>query len=253
VAFARRAGDDYWVRIPRVASFRFSPSADRVEVVAGRDADAALIQDQYYRSILPLALQVRGHEVLHASAVRAAAGVLALAAPRESGKSTLAFALSQRGYPLWADDSLVFEVDGERVRTLALPFDLRLRAAPAKLFGRDRIVQVSRAGRSGAVPVELAGERLAGVVLLAKLPSDALAGRVELERVTGGEAVAAILEHAFCFSLEDAARKQRMMRQYLGLAARVPVWRLRYPAGLERLPQVLARLEEAAGPPPAAG
>ncbi|HLF57368.1 MAG TPA: hypothetical protein VI942_11035, partial [Thermoanaerobaculia bacterium] len=108
VAYAARLGDAYQVDVPCVGRFRFTTATPEVVAHAEPSVRDALVHEHYFRANLPLALQVRGFEVLHASAVETAAGVVAFAAPKESGKSTLAFALSQRGHRLWADDAVVF-------------------------------------------------------------------------------------------------------------------------------------------------
>jgi hypothetical protein len=240
-AFARADGVLHWIRVPRVGTFRLSRREDRVEVLPDPEASPAAIEEHYFRAILPLALQARGHEILHASAVRGPAGVLALAAPKESGKSTLAFALGRLGHELWADDAVVFSLEGGQVRALAVPFDLRLRRDPAAHFAESRRVRVTRGERSGGEPIALVPAPLAAIVVLERRA--AASGAVELERPSSAEALAAVLEHAFCIDLDDAPRKQRMIETYLGLVAARPVYRLRYPSGLEHLPEIVRRLD----------
>jgi hypothetical protein len=52
-----------------------------------------------------------------------------------------------------------------------------------------------------------------------------------------------VLEHAYCFDLDESERKRTMMASYLELAARVPIYRVRMQPGLDRLPALLDRLE----------
>jgi hypothetical protein len=59
--------------------------------------------------VLPAISVMRGYEALHAAAVDAPAGVLAIMAPSGAGKSTLASELLRRGWPLFADDQLTLE------------------------------------------------------------------------------------------------------------------------------------------------
>jgi hypothetical protein len=96
----------HWMHVPRIGSFAFGPCAgDAVHVFAEPSARPESVLDTFRRMVLPLALQAQGEEVLHASAVRMLQGVVALCAVSETGKSTLAYALSRRGFPLWADDA----------------------------------------------------------------------------------------------------------------------------------------------------
>ena len=56
-----------------------------------------------------------------------------------------------------------------------------------------------------------------------------------------------VLGHAFCFSLADPARKRLMLERYLALVARVPIFGLRVPDGLGRLPALLDEVERVFG------
>jgi hypothetical protein len=57
--------------------------------------------------ILPNVALECGYEALHASAVESPEGVVAVAAPSGTGKTTLATELMRRGWPLFTDDVLV--------------------------------------------------------------------------------------------------------------------------------------------------
>ena len=60
------------------------------------------------------------------------------------------------------------------------------------------------------------------------------------------EALAGVLEHAYWFRLDDAERRRRMMAEYLALASQVPVFRMRFRAALDQLPEMLDRAESLA-------
>ena len=93
---------------PGIGSYRVEPDG-AVLAVPEPKASYALVLDAYRRTVLPQALQFFGREVLHASAVVGPNGVVGFCAYSQTGKSTLAFALAQRGYRPWADDALAFE------------------------------------------------------------------------------------------------------------------------------------------------
>ena len=129
----------YWMHFPGLGSYCFSSHSDEVIAFAQPSTQLDWIWDTYYRSVLPMALQVVGKEVLHASGVQTTGGTIAFCAISESGKSTIAYGLSRRGYPLWADDAVVFEISDRVVSTIPLPFRIRLRAASAQYFGYSQI------------------------------------------------------------------------------------------------------------------
>ena len=73
---------------------------------------------------------LHGRSLLHASAVAGPDGVVAIAAARGGGKSSVAAALALGGWPLVTDDILAFEACGERVIVSPGPALMNLAAAP---------------------------------------------------------------------------------------------------------------------------
>jgi hypothetical protein len=242
-ALGEYRGQTRSLRLPGLASFEFDTASDEVRAYAEPGVDHARIVDQYRRTVLPFAFQTRGYESLHASAVRTPGGVVALCAVKESGKSTLAFALARRGYPLWADDAVVVEVGAATVSALAVPFEIRLRPASAAHFGWRARDDGAPAPSDVAEPISLARAPLAALFVLERIRGARGPAHVELRRLERAEAFTAVLTHAYCFTLDHAERKALMMRQYLGLVARVPIYALRYPSGLDQLPGILAAIE----------
>src|SRR6185436_7031351 len=52
-----------------------------------------------------------------------------------TGKSTLAYVLSRRGFAQWSDDALMWELDGDRPVARHLDFHVRLREEALAFFG----------------------------------------------------------------------------------------------------------------------
>jgi hypothetical protein len=206
-----------------VGSFVF---AGRTGPIVGYPSDGAtdeLVEDAYRRTVLPLALQAVGSEILHASAVSTPAGTIALCAVSGTGKSTLAYALSRNGFPLWSDDAVQFRVDKGRVVAIPLPFALRLKAESIAFFGT---VEPQRVHEVPPAP-------LAAIYVLER------GDELNLEQMATVDAFPAVLTHAYCFELEDAGRKREMMEAYLQLVSSVPIVRLVVPQGLEHLDKVV--------------
>jgi hypothetical protein len=93
---------------------------------------------------------MRGYEALHASAVGAPSGVVAIAAPSGMGKTTLALELMQRGWPLVSDD--VLALAGTPQGVLAYPGTPHMNLAESSLEGLEP-------WEIGATLALLAGER----------------------------------------------------------------------------------------------
>jgi hypothetical protein len=226
----------HWLHFPGLATYRFNGGSTQVTAIAIAPVREAAIQDSFRRAVLPLALQAFGVEVLHASAIVSAAGVVGLCAGSGTGKSTIAYGLSQRGYRVWADDALAFEVASPRVRTIALPFRLRLRPDAAAEF---------RLEDQGSAPALVAHES-ARLAALGVLRRDADPTEdVVIEPLGASAAFRALLPHAYCFSMRDVERKRLMMERYLSLGVRVPVFQIRFRPELNVLPTILDRIEQA--------
>ena len=240
VAYGAILDGQHWIEVPGVARFRFGQSSHRVIAQPHPAAGQGLVEDAYLRAVLPLALQVQGMELLHASAVCSPRGVVAFCAESGTGKSTLAAGLGERGYRPWADDALAVDTSSMPVTSVRLPFRLRLRPASTAFFGGERFSMVTRveAPRGNAV------ERVPVAALCLLRRTDDVTGPVSAERLCASAALSAVLAHAYCFSLRDPDRKRSMIRHFVRLATRVPIFEVRIESRLERLPNVLDGMEQ---------
>lgn len=245
VIFGLTTADWHWVHVSGAGSYRFPLSSSDLTIsaegMATPVASAETLVDSYYRTVVPMALHAYGFETLHGSAIAIGGGVVALCAPPRNGKSTIAFALGQRGHAVVADDSVVLDVTsgGRGIEVVPLPFELRLRHNSAKHFARPskREVNVSEGSlRAGA------RAPLAAVVVLSQG-----APALEVARLSPGAAFKALLAQSQTFGVDAAARKGAMIRAYMDLAASVPVYQLSYPAGLEHLGALCDEVERLAG------
>jgi hypothetical protein len=238
-AYGEIRGEDCWMYLPGLASFRFSRYGSENAVAFTNGARDELVFDAYRRRVLPMELHVRGREVVHASAVRSDLGVTAFCGVSEAGKSTIAFGLHRRGYSLWADDAVAFDVSARTVSAIPLPFEMRLRPSAVKLFGCSQ----------GEGPfdsnVELPAEeaRLTAVCVLRR-NDDKDASPVTVRRLFSADALQAVLPHAWCFTLQDVERKRRMVNHYLDLVARTLILDVCFQPGLHNLPLILDSIEQ---------
>lgn len=240
-AFAEVIGDKHWLHLPGLATFTFSLCGSEVTAAVPPDVREELVVDAYRRKVLPMALQVCGREVLHASAIRSSIGVTALCGVSEAGKSTLAYGLSRRGHTLWADDTVAFEISESGGTSILLPFRVRLRPASAKHFGVDE----TRAPDGLAFydfPLGAETAPLATVCVLRQ--ANCAKSPVAVKRLSLSEALSAGLDHACCFVPQTDERKRRMIHNYLDLAAQTPFFDICFQPGLENLSMMLDAIEE---------
>jgi hypothetical protein len=234
-----------WMVWPGVVAFRFDERG-HIDAIPEPTATDAQVRDLCRRSVEPIIRQALGDETLHASAVRCGAGVVAFCGERESGKSTLAYSLSQRSFTQYADDTVVMHVEPERVRALDLPFGVRLRPETATFYGFD---VDGPAPLHDVVPltesndIDVAFTPLAAVFVLSRKP----AGPPSITRLAPSAAFTAILAHAHCFNPDDPQERRRLLENYLTIGSVVPVFDLRFSAGLDRLDALLGRIEETVG------
>lgn len=239
-AYAEVRGNEYRMHLPGLASFSFSRCGNEVAAAVPKTVREDLVVDLYRRRVLPMALQVCGHEVLHSSAVRSKAGVTALCGLSEVGKSTLAFGLSRRGYSLWADDSVAFDISDDGGSSILLPFNLRLRPAATAHFA---VGETRTANDLDHYDFPIGNETapLATVCVLRR--ANCAETPVAVKRLSLAEAFSAALDHACCFVPQTEERKRRMMHNYLDLAAQTPFFDICFQPGLENLPVILDAIE----------
>jgi HPr Serine kinase C-terminal domain len=106
------AGDRFLLRVPAVARFLLS-SGREIVFEPEVDADAGDIPIFILGTVFGILLHQREQIVLHASAVRVNGKAVLFCGASGAGKSTIAAALAQRGFPLVTDDfCAVAIVDG---------------------------------------------------------------------------------------------------------------------------------------------
>lgn len=245
LASCHAVGGQRRVDVAGVGCFHFDGLAETVTAYPRTSVPSAVIRETYDRSVLPIVLQARGTEVLHASAVRAGR-IVAFCGASGIGKSTLAFALSRRGHQLWADDALAIGLRGPSAVAFPLPFEMRLRLSAATFFGLERPTAAAISVSVPRDPGDQSAVPLAALFVLSRREEELDDRSVRIERLRPPAALPALLAHAYCFSLEDPDLKRRMVERYMALAARVPVFALRFRPGFELLSRVLDQVERVA-------
>ena len=149
-------------------------------------------------------------ETLHASAVVAAPGVVALCARSGTGKSTLARRLHRRGYAIWEDDAVVWT---------ASPVDGILTLAPG---------------------AETDTRPLAAVFVLERIDGNITPiANIEM----GSAALTSVLPHAHLHPADDRRQREFLLR-YIQLAATVPVVRVRFQPDASRIDALCDVIEQ---------
>ncbi|MGC2443188.1 MAG: hypothetical protein WA409_07370 [Candidatus Binatus sp.] len=195
--------------------------------------------------VLPLVVNLRGREALHATAVATRKGVCAFTGPAGSGKSTLAASFVLSGYPLVCDDCLALS-DGAPIRTLPGYPGLRLwndsvralGASSRKLKAVAHYTTKSRLTDSRRGDFCSTSRRLARIYLLQRTRAGKRAARVLIEELAPMEALMGLIKAAYRFDTTDTAMLKRQFHFLAGVAEQVRVKRLVVPDDFSALADV---------------
>lgn len=226
-------GRQRWVDWPGLGVFGFETGAASVQFWPSQGSKSEVVADTFARVLQPAILQALGWQTLHASAVVAPTGAFAFCGVKQSGKSTIAYALRRAGCRQLADDALVLELTGDRVLASALPFSPRLRADAGRYF--DEHASPHEGDRDGVDRTVLLP--LTACFVLRRDPL--CVEGVHIVRVAPAQAFSELLTHAHCFDCADSLETRRIVEDYLAIANRIAVYRLTYRPGLELLPRLV--------------
>jgi hypothetical protein len=224
-----------------VAHYALPDGTDLVDAWPSDGQPDEVVAAAFERSVVPLLLSHRGALYLHASAVVTGAGVVAICGRSETGKSTMAAALGARGYEVWADDAVVILPSPSPPVSVHVGSTLRLDPSSVALVGTPVV--------AGPSPQRGDVRRLAGVVILERVAD---AASPEMGRLSGGSVLAAVLEHALCFSLGPDDRAP-LISSFLAVLTEVPVQRLRFTADVGRFASLVDDLQRHLGGLPPSG
>jgi hypothetical protein len=223
-----------------IGTFRFRPDTSTIEVLPASGTAPEKVRDLYRRHILPLVMQANGCEAIHASAVMVGQSVVGFCGPGGVGKSTVAYALSRRGFPQYADDVLVMKAAQGSVEAVSLPFLPRLRVPTAQFFGTGLVRNLASESESHAPR-----HPLAALFVLERAANGPAHARIR--RCSSAEALTSLLPHAQKFDPTTPASRNRFLQNYLEIAAVVPVLTVKFSSTFDRFDELLDQLTEAVG------
>jgi hypothetical protein len=208
------------------------------------DAGDALLQLVLLGPVLAALLQQRGQLVLHASAVEIAGAAVGFLGSRGAGKSTLAAALYGRGHPLLTDDILAVALQDGSPGVLPGLAQLKLWPDAVTALGGDPVVlppvregHEKRARDTGA-------RFRSGPLPLACLYVLSGGDAPGIEQLAAREAFLEVVTHSYGITWLHGVSGPGEFEARAELVRRVPVRRLRRPAGLDLLARVARMVEE---------
>jgi hypothetical protein len=229
----------------------FLIGTDRIEAfLEGARLDLAELR--FLGPVLSYWFERQGFPTFHASAVAVNGRAVAFVSRHGGGKTGLAAAMVQAGFPLLTDDLLVLE-EGEGGWE-ARPSYPEMRMWPdeaAHFVGPPEDLPLVQAdsekrrvtlGEDGFGSFLDASVPLACIWLASRRP-EGDDGGIEIQPVSRSEALIELVRHSFSPRLVEAAGLQPARLDRLARLVRaVPVRRLVYPSGFDRLPEVIRSL-----------
>lgn len=211
------------------AEFQLSPGGSCVKYFMLPGCPSISPRHYFINTVLPLILNLRGTEALHASSVLVGDSALAFVGNGGFGKSTFAAAMVKAGHQLLSDDAVVLLPSAGEIRTPSGPAEMNL-YPHARSFLRPES-QVS-----GKAKVKLGQREYAsGTFPLRRLyflePSDT-SSTCRAAAFSGGELVLALVRAAHRLDIEDPDMLARQLETLKAVASSVPARRLSFPAGM---------------------
>jgi hypothetical protein len=213
------------------ADFVLERSGRMVACRARRGTPRVTVRHLFLDQVMPLVLNLRGREALHASAVGVGDGVCVFVGESGRGKSTLAAAFGLRGFPVLADDCVVMRPRHDGVFVDAAYPGLRLWPESVEqlyggLEGAHPMAHYSEKLRMPSPSGGQRARRLRAVYLLERSGSSPR-GSLRIDALSLREAAMGLVRSAFRLDPTDRAMLRRQFETFEDVARRVPVRRLR--------------------------
>lgn len=245
----RLTSGEHLLRFHGTCDFRISSDLRHVSVHPMEGADPAMSTVLTVGGMLAFQLYLRGHAVLHASAVDVGGEALCFVGAPGMGKSTLATLMCADGAQLITDDVLRVEFDEDGVRTCLGATELRLRKGADALrtrFGGDDLPELRRSAddRQVLALADAAGDRLPLRAVVIPVPSRDIE-RQEITRLRQQDAVFALINFPRLLGWRDRTVVSRHFAHVSRLVERVPVYVARIPWGPPFRPELAEELRSA--------
>jgi hypothetical protein len=235
-----RLEDGYLLRFPVLADFHLDVRGTQTVCRPATGTGAATVRHLFLDQVVPLILNLRGGEALHATSVLTPFGACAFAGPAGAGKSTLAAEFMRAGAAVLSDDCLALQMRAGVVSVLPSYSGVRLwDESRAALFGdtdaASEVAQYTSKKRIAANSLPQEPRPLVRVYILQWADANAT---VTIEPLSHAAALMELVKYAFRLDVFDRVMLRRQFRFLEQAALRVPVRRLHLPDDLSRLGEV---------------
>ena len=233
-----------YLRWPRFYEFHVHASGHRVACRPIDGCDSSVLRNFLLGQVIAVALVRQGVEPLHASVVAIDGAAVGLVGDCAYGKSTLLASLVQAGFRAVTDDMLIVERREDLLYAMSGAGRIKLMPESANRFFRGAAGMPLTSLTSKRAFVLDESQRQRGGVPLRVLymlptPDDRDKARaIEIREMSQVETVHELVKNTFSPHLLDRRRLVRQFDHATAVASRTKAFRLRYPTGLECVPDV---------------
>jgi hypothetical protein len=243
-----KTDDGYLLRFNELADFEIDKLGSEIVCRPMSGIPGDTIQHLLLDQVIPLVVNLRGGEALHASAILTPRGVVAFAGPAGSGKSTITASLLKMGYPFVSDDCLTLQEKDRGIDAIPAYPGLRLwEDAEAHLFGENGDKKsVAHYTRKLRVDIEERPESygpepkpFVGLYDIINSPETDETSDITIEKLSPKESFMALVRCAFRLDITDQEMLTRQFHFLERLAGQISVRRLSFPRNFRLLPDLL--------------
>jgi hypothetical protein len=250
--FDEAADGRCYLRWPHLYEFVVASDGTSIACRPLDGSDVSVLQNFLFGQVLGVALVRQGLEPLHAATVVMDDAAVAFIGDCTYGKSTLLASFADAGYRALTDDMLI--LDRRWAALYAMPGTGRVKLQPdsAPLFF-DRGSGAPLTPNTRKRSFELGGSKhhrtSAPLRLLYLLPSPAERDNtdsIEIRQISRAAAVRGLIANTFTSHIVSRERLARQFDHATSIASSVDAFELRYPTGLEYLPEIRRAIVEQA-------
>jgi len=246
LSFAKLDGG-YLLRFNELADFFVSNGGEKIIYKSELGIPPNTIRHLLLDQVIPLVINLRGEEALHASAVLAQVGVIAFSGTTGAGKSTIAGEFFRAGHPLFSDDCLVLM--GKKQGIYAIPAypELRLWPDAAKWFfgGNNNYRAVAHYTDKNQVEIEakeemfcIESQALKRIYVISDSTEAEGKTNIVIEPLPSRDSFIALVQCFFRLDITDRDMLTRQFRFLERVASTVSIRRLIFPRDFNLLPAV---------------
>jgi len=236
----------YLLRFSDLADFSVDSEGREIIYSAKAETPLETLRHLLLDQVLPLVLNLKGREALHATTILTPRGACAFIGPAGAGKSTLAASFLRAGYPVLSDDCLVLRKNCEHI--LVAPAYPGLRLWPDTFEALRNVTDRSRlvahySSKQRLLPAQTPKDLASGshpLIRIYSLAREAVEVLAEplIERLTERDGFMELVPSAFRLDITDRTMLARQFSFLEQIVSRVSVRRLHIPNTFASLPAV---------------